>query len=61
MANQQLDDCLTTQQAADVMGLTRIRIWQMIQSQELKAEKLGRMFVIRKKDLDSLIKDRKEN
>ena len=48
---------LTTQQAADKLGVTQGRIRQLILSGDLPSEKVGRDRMIREEDL-ALVKDR---
>jgi excisionase family DNA binding protein len=49
---------LTTNQAAKELKVTAIRIRAMIRDGRLKAEKMGRDYVIRESDLDT-VRDRK--
>lgn len=51
-------DALTTAQAADSLGVTAERVRQLIRAGRLPAEKVGRDFLIKKKDLVQ-VKDRK--
>jgi excisionase family DNA binding protein len=49
---------LTTQEAADRLGVTRRRIQELIQLDRLPARKIGRDYVIRESDL-KLVEERK--
>jgi excisionase family DNA binding protein len=45
---------ITTEQAATELGVTRRRVQALIQSGRLKATKVGRVYVIRPKDLEAV-------
>lgn len=45
---------LTTSEAAEILGVTRWRISQLIQSGKLKAEKFGQIYLIKESDLDAV-------
>ena len=49
---------LSVKQAAEVLGVNRQRVQQLIESERLPAEKVGAYYVINEKDLE-LVKDRK--
>jgi excisionase family DNA binding protein len=49
---------LTTVEAAEILGISRVRVFQLIQSERLPAEKVGRDWIIKEKDLE-LVKERK--
>jgi excisionase family DNA binding protein len=49
---------LTTTQAAERLGISRVRVAAMIRTKRLKAQKIGRDWVIDEKDL-AAVKDRK--
>jgi excisionase family DNA binding protein len=51
-------ELLTTQQAADKLGVHRSRIHALIQAGRLPAEKFGNVYMIKESDL-SLVEDRK--
>jgi excisionase family DNA binding protein len=53
-----MDELLTTQQAADELGVTAGRIRQMIVDRQLPTKKFGHVHMIKKSDL-SLVADRK--
>lgn len=44
----------TVKELADIMGLSRIAIFNRIKSGKIKAEKMGRNYIIYKKDLDGM-------
>lgn len=48
---------LTTQQAADKLGISQPRIYQLISEGRLPAQKIGRDYVINEADL-KLVEDR---
>jgi len=54
-----MEKWLTTKEAAEKVGLTYVRINQLIKSGELPAEKRGRDYFVREADVDRL-KDRPE-
>ena len=41
----------STQEVADLLGISRVAVFKKIQSGEIKAYKIGRNYVIDKKDL----------
>ena len=43
---------ITTNEAADVLGVTRQRVLQLIADGRLKAEKFANVYMIRRPDLD---------
>jgi excisionase family DNA binding protein len=49
---------LTTTQAAEILKVTSIRVRAMIRDGRLKAEKMGRDYIIKESDLE-LVKDRR--
>lgn len=49
---------LTTQEAAERLGVTSIRVRQLISGGRLPAEKFGRDYMIKEEDL-KLVEDRK--
>lgn len=51
-------ELLTTQEAADKLGVHRSRIHALIQAGRLPAEKFGNVYMIRESDL-SLVAERK--
>lgn len=58
------DRFISTSEAAKILGISRIAVFQKIQSGKIKAEKIGRNFVIDKViligSLDELDDDRKK-
>lgn len=48
------DDLITTNEAAESLGVTRQRVLQLIQDGRLKAEKFGNVYMIRRGDLDHI-------
>ncbi|HEX8141408.1 MAG TPA: helix-turn-helix domain-containing protein [Pyrinomonadaceae bacterium] len=49
---------LTTKQVAEKLGITPRRVQALIEAERLPAEKIGRDYLIREKDL-KLVEDRK--
>jgi excisionase family DNA binding protein len=49
---------LTTKEAAERLGITTRRVVAMIQAEQLPADKFGRDYMIKEKDL-KLVEDRK--
>jgi excisionase family DNA binding protein len=47
-------DLISTEQAAKALGVTRRRVQALIKTGRLKAEKVGRVYVIRPKDLEAV-------
>jgi excisionase family DNA binding protein len=48
------ENYITTNEAADVLGVTRQRVLQLIQDGRLKAEKFANVYMIRRGDLDHI-------
>jgi excisionase family DNA binding protein len=48
------NDYITTNQAADVLGVTRQRVLQLIQGGRLKAEKFANVYMIRRDALANI-------
>ena len=48
------EDYVSTNEAADVLGVTRQRVLQLIQDGRLKAEKFASVYMIRRDDLDHI-------
>ncbi len=49
---------ISTKEAAEKLGISVLRVQQLIWQQRLPAQKIGRDYVINEKDLE-LVKDRK--
>lgn len=47
-------DYLSTSELAKILGISRVAVFKKIKKGEIKAVKIGRNFVIEKKDLDKL-------
>lgn len=45
---------LSTTEVAKLLGMSRVAVWEKIKKGEIKATKVGRNFVIRKKDLSDI-------
>lgn len=56
--SEETNNLLSVAEAAERLGLTRARVNQFISENRLPAQKIGRSFVIREKDL-SLVENRK--
>jgi excisionase family DNA binding protein len=48
------EDYITTNEAGDVLGVTRQRVLQLIQDGRLKAEKFANVYMIRRGDLSNI-------
>ena len=48
------DELLTTKQAAKIMGFSQQYINRLIKMGRLKAQKVGRFYIIRRGDLDTI-------
>lgn len=46
---------LTVRELADLLGISRIAVFNKIKKGQIKAEKAGRNFIIYKKDLDDVL------
>lgn len=53
-----MSDLLTVDQAAGELGVTARRVRALIKDERLRAEKVGRDWLIRKRDLDA-VRERK--
>ena len=49
------DDFLTTAELAKILGISRIAVFNRIKKGEIKAQKIGRNFIIDKKDLGGIL------
>lgn len=45
----------STQELADLLGISRVAVFKKIQSGEIKAKKVGRNYVISKKDIPQFL------
>jgi len=48
-------DFLSTSELAKILGISRIAVYKRIKAGKIKAEKIGRDFVINKKDLGNIL------
>jgi len=48
-------DLLSTAEVAEILGISRIAVFNKIQSAEIKAKKIGRNYVIAKSDLSEVL------
>lgn len=46
---------LSTTELAEILGISRVAVFKKIKNGTIKAEKIGRNFVIRKKDIGDII------
>ncbi len=46
---------LSTNELARILGISRVAVFKKIKSGDIKAQKVGRNFVIRKKDLGEIL------
>lgn len=51
MEKEQAQEFISTAEAAELLGISRVTIFNKIQSGEIKATKVGRNYVIRRTDL----------
>jgi excisionase family DNA binding protein len=56
--NKDKINLLSVKQAAEILGVNRQRVQQLIESERLPAEKVGAYYVIKETDLE-LVKERK--
>lgn len=49
------EDFLTTAELAKILGVSRIAVFNRIKKGEIKAQKIGRNFIIDKKDLGGIL------
>jgi excisionase family DNA binding protein len=47
-------DYYTVKEFADLIGVSRVTIFKKIKSEQIKAEKIGRNYIIYKKDLSGM-------
>ncbi len=50
-----IKDILTVKELADIMGISRIAVFKKIKNGQIKAEKVGRNYVIYKKDIEDIV------
>ncbi|MDD5291227.1 MAG: helix-turn-helix domain-containing protein [Patescibacteria group bacterium] len=48
---------LTVKELADILGISRIAVFNKIKKGQIKAEKMGRNFIIFKKDIPEILSD----
>jgi excisionase family DNA binding protein len=53
-------NAISTLDAARLMGLTRVRVWQFIRDGHLEAKKFGSVYCIKPKHLHAFISQRNE-
>lgn len=53
--NMQNKNFLTTTELAKLLGISRVAVFKKIKKGEIKAEKIGRNFVIHKKELGNIL------
>lgn len=49
-------DYLTVKELSELIGISRVAVFNRIKLGKIKAEKIGRNYIIQKKDLDGLLK-----
>ena len=49
------NDYLTTKELADILGISRIAVFNKIKKGQIKAQKVGRNYIIFKKDLKGIL------
>ncbi len=45
----------TVKELADILGISRVAVFNKIKKGQIKAEKMGRNYIIYKKDIDNII------
>ena len=50
-----VNDMLTTGEVAKILGLSRIAIFKKIKTGKIKAKKVGRNFIVQKRDLPEIL------
>lgn len=48
------NDYISTQEAAKIMGISRVAVFKKIKSGEIKAEKVGRVYIVDKNSLGGI-------
>lgn len=51
------DKYISVKEAADIMGYSRMHVVRLIQSGEIKAEKIGRSYAVLKSSIPGIFKD----
>lgn len=59
MMTKKITNYLTTAQAANVLGCTRVWVWQLIKAGTLPAARVGRCWLIDPADLRSYMREHK--
>lgn len=57
MENKSLKEFYTVKELADILHISRIAVFNRIKKGQIKAEKIGRNYIIRRKDLKGIICD----
>lgn len=50
-------DYISVNEAAQIMGISRVAVFKKIKSGEIKATKVGRAYIVNKKSLTSIYQD----
>ena len=53
--NNMINSLLTTSEVARILGVSRIAVFKKIKTGKIKAKRIGRNFVIQKKDLHKIL------
>lgn len=54
---KEVKDILSVQELANILGISRIAVFNKIKKGQIKAEKVGRNYIIHKKDILDLISE----
>jgi len=49
---------ISTVEAARLLGISRVRVWQLVRKKRIPARRLGRDWRIRREDLERFMRDR---
>lgn len=52
-----MDNLISIREVADVLGLSRVQVFNLVRDRKIPAEKVGRNYVILKTDLDKYINE----
>ncbi len=61
MKNNQVKNYFSTTELAKILGISRIAVFKKIKSGDIKAEKVGRNYIIKKEDNPKLAFDVRED
>ena len=47
---------ITTAELADLLGISHVAVWKRVKKGQIKADRIGRMYVITDRELDHILK-----